>query len=199
MDILRGLTLTDAVIILVLLFFTLKGMFTGFIREILGILGHVVAIVVSFKYYETLFEILKKAFSNPIIGKVSCFVFLYILIIIGFFALSSLLRFLVKLSKLTFLDRLLGAAFGFLKGLIICTVAFIVAVTFIPGSKESFKEAKCYPLLKISSNYIIYLTPHKIGDKFFIKLKEGNYQNETSSEKTSGSRVLLSERPCETR
>ena len=196
MDILKDLTLIDVAILLVIFFFSLKGIFMGFIREILGILGHVVAIVIAFRYYNTLFEILKKAFHNPVIGKVTCLVILYILVIIGFFALSSLLRFLIKLSKLTILDRILGAVFGFLKGLIICTVAFIIAITLIPGSKESFKKAKLYPLLKTSSGYLIYLTPHNIGHKFFIKLKKESSENDTSSEKTSGSRVFLSERPC---
>ena len=158
----------DAITLGIILILTLAGIIRGFTKEIINLFGNITAIFLSFKYYNALFQQLKYVFESfPTAGKITCIVIIYIAVLFVFFVISVLIRGLLKVAHLTFVDRLLGGIFGFIKGIIIVSVIFIIMVTFYPKSEKNIKNCITYPLVQGISETIVKLTPKDFRVKFF--------------------------------
>ncbi len=158
----------DIISLGIILILTIAGIIRGFTKEIINLFGNIAAIFLSFKYYNALFQQLKYVFESfPTGGKIACIVIIYIAVLFVFFVISVLIRGLLKVAHLTFVDRLLGGIFGFIKGVIIVSVIFIITVTFYPKSEKKIKNCITYPLVQGISETIIKLTPKDFRTKFF--------------------------------
>ncbi len=144
----------DLIIAIPLLYFMYKGAMNGLVKEVLNIVGIVLAIFLTFNYMDVLSGILKPFFEDdsaayiPFLSAAILFVgTLAIIALIGYLTKEAL-----KAVKLSTLNRVLGAIFGFLKsGLIVSTILLLAAGFNIP-KEEVRDESVLYP-------YIIYLGP----------------------------------------
>ncbi len=114
----------DIIIIIPLLWGAFKGFKKGLVIELasiiallLGIWGGIKFSSVSAKYLGEMFNISEKLM--PLIS----FALTFILIVIAVFALAKLLERFIKMTSLSFVNKLVGAVFGTLKfGLIISII-----------------------------------------------------------------------------
>ncbi len=158
----------DGLVILIILGLTIAGIARGFTKEVINLLGNITAIFLSFNYYRVLYHQLQDIFERfPVLGKLFCFVAIYLFVLFVFFVLSVSIRSLLKITHLTFIDRILGGIFGFIKGVLISTVIFMLLVTFYPPSEKKLKNCITYPLVKGMSETIAELTPKEFRHKFF--------------------------------
>ena len=99
------------------------------------------------------------------------------LIVFGVFLVAGAIagRTLAKLFRLiglAWLDRLLGAVFGFVRAMIVVSVLVTVTVAFRP---QSIEESKTLPYVIGASNALAAITPKEVKDKFheaYEKLKK---------------------------
>lgn len=118
----------DIIIIIPLLWGAFKGFKKGLIIELasiiallLGVWGGIKFSSVSAKYLGEVFNISEKLM--PLIS----FALTFILIVIAVFALAKLLERFIKMTSLSFINKLVGAVFGTLKfGLIISIILNLV-------------------------------------------------------------------------
>jgi len=144
----------DLIIAVPLLYFMYKGAVNGIVKEILNIVGIILAVFLTFNYMDALSIIIAPFFeedASPYIPFLSAAVlFLGTLIIIAI--IGYLTKELLKAVKLSTVNRVLGALFGLVKsGLIISTVLLLMAGFNVP-KEEVRDESLLYP-------YIIYLGP----------------------------------------
>jgi len=95
----------------------------------------------------------------------------FILIFGGCVLCGALLaRLVAKLFRwigLSWLDRLLGACFGIVRGLLIATAFVTVFLAFAPNPPpRSVTESKVLPYVMEASNILSFATPHEIKDAF---------------------------------
>lgn len=155
----------DAIIIGIIVFSLVVSLWRGFIREVLSLAGWVVAFFIASKFYLHLAALLVNV-DLPYLqnseflrnGVAAAILFIAVLILSGI--INALLSQLADKTGLTGTDRVLGAAFGVLRGVFIVT-----AILFFAGRFTNFEQSD---LWKESQ-----LIPHFdfIVDWFFEQLK----------------------------
>ncbi len=166
----------DYIFILILLLSTLFGLARGFVREIFTLLNVTLASMFTFFFFPYSYDFFAKQFTNNT-AIVACsgfgvFVVAWIIIaIINSYVIDSLGS--VKGSGF---DRLLGMAYGLLRGgLIIISVYLGVVMGYKAQDDEKnlpewMLHAKTYGLVKMQSKYFLELMP----EKFQKIYKSGN-------------------------
>ena len=109
------------------------GVWRGIAREILSILGWVLAFVAANLLAGPLGEEFSRSIPTPELRVLAAFVVIFVCVLIVTSLLGLLLSKLVKQVGLGGLDRLLGALFGLARGaLIVLAVALLAGLTSAP-------------------------------------------------------------------
>ena len=153
------------------------GLKRGFLEEISRILGLAFSIIISFNNYLNLSEIISKWTSLNQKGVLIISYLIIFIISIQFFRLiSKILQFLFISKSTKMMNKLLGALFGFFKGIIFISI-FVWFFELIPNhriSKIILSESKITSqLVKIRTNVseIFYFDkPIKESEKKIEKL-----------------------------
>ncbi|OQX59543.1 hypothetical protein DRQ00_02370 [candidate division KSB1 bacterium] len=122
----------DIAILVVLAVFMLRGILNGFIRQILGLVGLIISLVLAIRWMSNVAAVIVHytGFSAQIATAVG-FVGLFLLLYLGCIGLARLLRKIMQLAMLGWLDRLGGGTLGLVKGGILVSVLVLV-MTIIP-------------------------------------------------------------------
>ncbi len=135
----------------------------GLIRESISI-GIWVGTAFLTKY---LFPIIEPRFaglfgSSTMFSAISAYIAVFVVVIMGLSFLNK--TYTAKLHKSNFgsIDKSLGFFFGFVRGILIMAIAYIVILWFIPDKDARptwINDAKSKPILKVSSMFISSLLP----------------------------------------
>ncbi|VTU06231.1 colicin V production protein [Actinobacillus indolicus] len=143
--------MVDAVIIGIIVFSLLVSLWRGFVSEVLSLAGWVIAFFVASKFYPYLSGYLLQIDSVYIQnseylrnGIAAGILFLAALILCAL--INALISQLVDKTGLTGTDRVLGAAFGVLRGVFIVAAILFFLDTFTAFSQsELWKESQLIP------------------------------------------------------
>jgi membrane protein required for colicin V production len=159
----------DIALAVVLFFFFLRGIFRGFIKEIVGIVGLVVGFAVARVYYPQMADVLKPFLQNAAYRQTIGFLAVFIIV---FFVLGLIGLLVDKLVKMTFsqvANGLLGALIVQAKGLILSSVILMASSAFIRADTPFYKDSKAWPYIKNFSEALRELTPKELQDAFHYK------------------------------
>ena len=120
----------DAAMLLVLAVSTLTGLLRGLLFEVLSLLGWAVAYFTAQWAAPMLGQHLPLGATGSALNYAAAFMLCFIATLIAWGLLSRLLRLLLRATPLSPLDRVFGAGFGLLRGLVVLlVVATVVALT----------------------------------------------------------------------
>ena len=112
--------LVDIAILVILCFFLLKGVFRGLLREVCSLLGLVLGGVFAFTFHLPLAQLLQDSFKLPAQFCIwGSFLAIFLLLVILFAVIGFVLHRFVKLVFLGGFNRLAGAIFGIIQGVVI--------------------------------------------------------------------------------
>lgn len=143
----------DFLVLIPICYFCYRGFVNGIVTEVLNITGIILAVFLTFQYMDTLAYIMRPFFNEnagyiPFVSAT--------LIFIGTVSAVQLIDFLVKkvlaIIKLNFINRLSGLFFGFLKSGIIISAILLILAGFNLPSKKARDDSLTY-------SYVIYLAP----------------------------------------
>lgn len=144
----------DLIIALPLLYFGYKGAKNGLVKEILNVVGIVLAVFLTFRYMDALSLLIKPFFEDDATAYIP-FISAALLFVgtLGVVALiANLTKEMLKAVKLSSVNMALGGLFGMLKsGMVISTILLLLAGFNFP-KEEVRNESLLYP-------YVIYLGP----------------------------------------
>ncbi len=137
----------DIFVLIVVAVCLVSGFFRGLIREVSGIIGIIAGFYGAATYYPSLMPYVADWIAKPWLAKLICFFVLFvgIVLFVGFFAF--LIRKLLSIIFLGWVDRTFGLVFGFFKGVLICSVIFMLLSLFIPGGSRLVKGSHTAPYL----------------------------------------------------
>lgn len=144
----------DLIIIIVVLFFFVKGIFRGFMVELSALAGFVLGYITAFLYMEQANQIIFKYFPNLSvnIANIISFALIFVFVNIIMKIIGNMLTKTLKFAMLGWLNRLLGGTFGALKGITILTIIvfFLSMIPFTDSllDKTGKKESVLYPYLE---------------------------------------------------
>ena len=122
-----------AFIILISLFF---GFYRGFIRELLALIGLVLAFYCADKYSGLFISYVPFGFDEPI-NKIITYLFIFIFILIVSALIIKLINKFIRSAGLSFINIFMGGFFGFIRGLLIS----ILIIYLVEKSEFSLSES----------------------------------------------------------
>lgn len=142
----------DAIIVLPIVYFAYKGFSRGFIKEVFGIVGIVLAVYITFEYMGTISSILTPYIDNRdhstiITGIISFIIIIAVVQFIGF----AIERF-IDVIQLNIINKLAGMIFAGLKmAILISAILLLLAGVGIPSQETTSKS--------VSYSVVIYAAP----------------------------------------
>ena len=145
----------DVVILVIILLFTIRGLFRGFILELSTLIGLVIGYLAAITYIGFLSALLQSLIPSAPVSVLN--IISFSLIFIGINILlkiaANLTTKTLKFAMLGWLNRLLGGLFGFVKSILILSIA-VFLISLIPQSGEMFansglQESILFPMLKL--------------------------------------------------
>jgi membrane protein required for colicin V production len=128
------LTAFDWFLVLVLATSTIAAFARGLIRVLLSLAGLVAGILVASWYYAEVAQRLSRWIISYVVCECIAFLFLLVLVVAAFTLTATILRKTVSAVGLGFIDRLLGAVFGVVRGALLGVAAMMVLTAFFPES-----------------------------------------------------------------
>ena len=181
----ESLNIFDVVVISLTVFLGLKGLLSGFVKEVFSLIGLVGGIFVSSRFATQLGELIAPILALENQHTISLLGF--ILGFIGFwiiaYMIGSFINKLFQLSGLSTIDRMLGCAFGSAKIFLffaIITYGLTQIKTIEKLMEEKGQDSFLYPYLLKTGAYIVQLDTAELISS--IERKINNYDSDSSEE-----------------
>jgi len=160
-------TWIDVLLLLVIGFSVLSGFMAGFARVGIGFAATILGILCGFWFYGIAAEPLLDYVSSRTIANLVGFFIIFIGVVLIGAVVSRVLARFFKWVGLSWFDRLLGSAFGLMRGALIAVALATVLLAFAPKPPpRSIVESKTMPYVIDASNILAALTPHEVKDAF---------------------------------
>ncbi|TDP75025.1 CvpA family protein [Roseateles toxinivorans] len=139
----------DIAMACVLLFSLLAGVWRGLLFEVLSLMGWVVAYFGSQMLAPYISHWVPVGAEGSTLHQVSTLVLAFVFLLLLWGLGARLVRMLVQASPLSGLDRLLGAGFGLIRGLLICLLAVLV-VGMTPAARSAqWQDSELVPWMQV--------------------------------------------------
>jgi len=146
-----------AAILLTSIFFAI---YRGFMRETLSIFAWAAAAFATL-YFGHLLVPLLKPHMPPMLAQVLAYTVVFVLVLMPLIFIGSRFAARVHESPVGVLDRILGAVFGIVRGLVVIAVIYILYSLIVPVPLQAkwMKGARSLPLIQKSADTLLALLP----------------------------------------
>jgi membrane protein required for colicin V production len=149
----------------------------GFVRESIGLAAAFIGLLCGAWFYRMPSEILRPYLASREAANLCGFLLIFVGIILLGWLVSRLVGMVVKVVGLSWLDRLLGAAFGAARGVIVCVALITALVAFAPGSDprtppQSVVNSRIAPYMIDAAHLLTMATPKELRDEFALRYEQ---------------------------
>lgn len=166
------MNLFDILIIIILLYCLVRGIFRGLLKELSSLVGVLGGFYAAYTYYHEVGKLLNRWIDNPNYVNILSFLLVFICVFLIISILGIIIKYILKIVFLGWVDRIFGAVFGILKGILIASVLLIVFTAFLPDSSDIIKTSKTSHYLAGISNKMIKVTPKDLKREYQKKIKD---------------------------
>lgn len=162
----------DLLIVAVMAISTVSAFVRGFFLEVFSLAGLFVGLIVASEEYGPVARWLQrwagKWISSTATRQDVADLVAFLLLSLGVMLLATLvgrlLRGAARQIGLGFLDRILGAGLGFIKGCVVITLVVMAVTAFLPQA-DFVKRSRLAPLFVDAAHQASHITPVELGDK----------------------------------
>lgn len=166
------MTVIDVVMFVIVGFCLIRGIFRGLIKEVSSIVGVLAGYYAAYTYYGYPAQLLSKWLSNPGYINILSFFIIFCLVFLTISILGVIIKYLLSISSLGWADRICGALFGLLKGVLITAVVLVALTAFLPKGAPVVKKSLLAPHVALISETMVKVVPKQMKQEFNVKLKE---------------------------
>ncbi len=160
-------SMLDWLIIAILVYSIVSSAIQGFVRETLGLATVLVAALLAAWFYRSVATLFKDVVRTENLALFFGFSLIFVgTVVVGLLITWLITRF-VKFAKLEWADRLLGAAFGLIRGWVIGAV-LLLGLTAFEVQTERLKNSELAPYFLPGSRVIAVVTPYELKAKFLV-------------------------------
>jgi membrane protein required for colicin V production len=162
----------DIIFITILSITLIRGFLRGIVKEIIGIFGIIGAFLVASNYYNFIQKYISTIIPDGQIASIVSFTTLFITTLLFIYFLGAMIRELLKTLSLGWLDRIGGAAFGLLKGILISSLILFMLTFMLTPKSSLIAGSRLSPYVTMVTEKIIYFIPPNLKQKFWAKTKK---------------------------
>ena len=150
----------------------LYSFFRGLVREVFSFLAVILGFFGASYGYLAMAHWLSRWMGNETLAQILGFAILFILIAFCLGLLGRVLSRLLKKMDLSWADRLGGAAFGFLKAVLLIAIILLVLTAFLPPRSKLLSESQVSTPALTIARQLSYMVPDKFRTLYSVKEKE---------------------------
>ncbi len=182
------MSIADWIILAFLVFSVTGAAIEGFFHEAFGLAGLVVGYLLAAWQYHRLADWFAPHLKSPWLGEIAGFliIFFAVLIVAGF--AGRIARRVMKEAGLRTIDRLLGAALGLLRGVLVVAVVLTAMAAFAPAAKW-LAGSQLAPYFLVGGRAAIWVAPSELRQRFYQGLdylRRVHSATDTTQPPTSG-------------
>ncbi|MGE4192170.1 MAG: CvpA family protein [Pseudodesulfovibrio sp.] len=147
----------DIILICIILLFLIRGFFRGLVQEVLSLIAILLAFFLASRFDDVLAPYLKAYIESDVTVGALSYTLIFVATLIVVWLLTKLLKSVLELSLLGWIDRTAGGVFGLLEGVLICMVGLLFLQTFAPKSdilNESFIAPRTRHMVEALHDYV---------------------------------------------
>jgi membrane protein required for colicin V production len=159
----------DILLAVILLFSFAGALWNGITREVVRIIALLGGIFGGMWWYTDLIPHIAPYVGDESVASFAAFGVIVVGSLIAGGAIAWLLAKVLHWSGLRWFDRVLGGAFGLMRGLIMATAIVLAVVAFAPttGSSETVAQSRIAPLVLHSARWTAALAPPDLRTSFY--------------------------------
>ena len=143
----------------------------GLVRESIGLAAAFIGLLCGGWFYRMAAEPLRPYVGSRGTANLCGFLLIFVGALLLGWVVSKVVSLMVKAVGLSWLDRLLGAAFGGVRGILVCVAVITAIVAFAPGSDaktppRSVVESKIAPYMIDAAHVLTMAAPRELRDEF---------------------------------
>jgi membrane protein required for colicin V production len=162
----------DVFIIIIIGYSVIRGLFRGLVKEVSSIIGVLGGFYAAYSYYPMVAKLLSRFITEPAYLNILSFLIIFCGILIAISVLGVVIKYLLNVAFLGWIDRICGVGFGLIKGVLIVTVIFIILTTFLSKGAPLIKNSILAPHVTWISEKMVGLVSEDMKKDFFEKLEE---------------------------
>ena len=162
----------DILILVILGFSLIRGLFRGLVKEISSIIGVFGGFYAGYTYYQAFSKLLDGIISNTSYLNILSFLIIFCGVLIVVSVLGVIIKYLLNIAFLGWVDRIGGVVFGLAKGVLIVSVLFISLTAFLPKGSAFIKNSVLAPHVSWVSEKMAKVVSQEMKQDFMSKLEE---------------------------
>jgi len=163
----------DIAIIAIICFCVIRGAFRGIIKEASSIVGVIAGLYAAYNYYPNLTSGLERfadLFPNAGYLNILSFLIIFGSIFAAVSALGVLIKYLLKIVFMAWVDKVCGAVFGFVKGAMIVSMLLLILTTFLSKGSPLINESLLCPYVSTASETMSRFASKDMRHQFSSKI-----------------------------
>jgi len=160
----------DIIVIVILAYSLLRGLFRGLLKEAASVAGVLGGFFLAYTFYAPVAGYLAGLVSNPAYRNILAFLAIFCAVVITVNLIAIVLKYLMRIVLLGWLDRLGGFLFGAVKGVLIVSVIFLVLTAFLPKGTPLIRDSATAPYVALAAENLAALVSSDIKHEFTSKL-----------------------------
>ena len=158
----------DFVLAIILLACIVGGLRRGFSRQVIGLISGVLALLLGIWLYGTVGGYLLPYINSRTMCNACGFAIVFSGVLLAGALISYLIGRFLTVTGLSFVDHLLGAGFGLLRGMVYAIAIIMGAMAFSRGSRPpaAIVDSRIAPYVVDASRLVAGLAPHELREGF---------------------------------
>lgn len=162
----------DITFCIIIAFCLIRGGFRGIVKEASSIIGVFGGFFAAYTYYPLVAEQLSRFIDSTSWLNIISFLILFAIVFAAVSALGILIKYLLKIVFLGWVDRLCGAGFGLVKGVLISAVLLMVFTTFLAKGSPLIRQSQTAPYVAVVSETLSGVASKPLRQKYTARLEE---------------------------
>lgn len=129
------MNILDIVLISIAAIFLIRGLFRGLVQEVLSLFAILVAVYLAANFRYIIAPHLEMYISSELAVSTLTYIIIFISTLLAFWLIAKLIRTVLDISLLGWVDRGAGGLFGLLEGALIGLIGLMFLQSFAPNSE----------------------------------------------------------------
>ena len=157
----------DVVLIAILAVSVILGFLKGFTRAAIGLVTLILAVFCGLWFYGMPAGVLREYVSSQQLANFIGFMLIFLVVLLGGGLIGWGIAKLMKVAKISWLDRLAGGAFGVVRGVLLGAVLVTAFMAFAPKTPPvSVAHSRVAPYVMHAARVVVAAAPHEVKNGF---------------------------------